>query len=288
MKAVTAIVAICAILAASVQPAEAVQAKLFHRTSRDSKHITAESSYAQVLRICNAYPYSAGGVNVLGSTLKYKACNDFTKTMHAGDQVDFYTAASVEAKNAGGKPELANLVGSFEVSEVPKNDALLLLVIQPHDSASTGVKFQSHVFVNSEDAQVALLDAFVTSGPAADAVTIADLKESDPTYAPRTEQLKFNTVVAVNPGSYEVFVPEEESKTKKTLDVTDGTKYSVIRVGVRSGSGVTDAIEYSEDLIVYPPVSGYSTAVMVGGAAAATAVVGLIGYLGYAKMFAGK
>lgn len=275
----SACLAVCALTLAALQPADAVQAKLFHRTSSADQRITAETSYSQTLRVCNAYPYSAGGVNVLGSTLKYKSCHDFSKTMHSGDQVDFYTAASVEAKNAGGKPELANLVGSFEVSEVPKNDALLLLVIQPHDSASTGVKFQSHVFVNSADAQVALLDAFVTSGPAADAITIADLKDQDPQYAPRNEQLKFNTVVAVNPGSYEVFVPEEESKTKKTLDVSDGTKYSVIRVGVRSGTGVTDAIEYSEDLIVFPPQAGYSTAVLVGGAAAATAVVGILGYL---------
>jgi hypothetical protein len=241
-----------------------------------------------VLRICNAYPYAAGGVIVLGSTLKYKGCNDFTKTMHAGDQIDFFTAASVEAKKAK-DPSLANLVGSFEVSEVPKADALLLLVIQPHDSASTGVKFQSHVFTNSADAQVALLDAFVTTGAAADAVSISDMKEDDPTYAPRSEQLKFNTVVAVNPGDYEVYVPDETEKTKKTLSVTDGTKYSVIRVGVRSGAGATDALEYPEDLIVYPAKgSGYGTAMLVGGAVAATAVVGVLGYLSYAKFVVAK
>jgi len=237
-----------------------------HIGKQKSQYISTALEFKQTLRMCNAYPYSADGVSVLGQHIAYKSCADVTQSIHSGDQIDFWSAADKSV-----------LVGSFEVSELPKNDALLLLVIQPHDDISTGVKFQSHIFSNSDDAQVALLDAYV--GPAEPVggetfVTIADKKETNPKYESRKEELKFNTVVAVNPGLYEVGV----HKVLKALFATDGVKYSVVRVGVKAPDA--EKIQYPEDLIVFPEQkkSMMTTTNMVIGASALAAVAAAAWY----------
>lgn len=208
--------------------------------SQKQKYISTALAFKQTLRICNAYPFSAGGVSVLENVISYKNCADIDHSLTEGDQIDFHSGSDISV-----------LVGSFEVSELPKNDALLLLVLQPHDDISTGVKFQSHIFSNSDDAQVALLDAY--AGPILQGtdnmITIADKKIENPKYEQRKEELNFNTVVAVNNGDYEVYV-KGDRMSKKYLHAHRGTKYSIVRVGVASSEA--DKIAYPEDLIVFP------------------------------------
>ena len=50
--------------------------------------------------------------------------------------------------------------GTFSVSDLPNNDAVLLLVIHRHDTLSTAVSFESHVFASLQNAQVAIIDTY--------------------------------------------------------------------------------------------------------------------------------
>merc|ERR1719199_1801235 len=106
--------------------------------------------------------------------LPYKGCADVEKPLTKGEQVDFYA------------PDKRGLIGSFEISELPQEDALLFLLIQAHDEVSTGVKFQSHMFSNSGDSQLALFDSYVGAKPGSKTLlTISDLAQKDPNHAER-------------------------------------------------------------------------------------------------------
>merc|ERR1719401_2429851 len=50
--------------------------------------------------------------------------------------------------------------GIFEIADLPHYSSTLLLVISRHDIQSNAVNFESHVFRNSENAQVAVVDTF--------------------------------------------------------------------------------------------------------------------------------
>merc|ERR1719478_686368 len=82
--------------------------------------------------------------------MPYKNCKDFKTQMKAGDKLEF----KVGDANAG----------TFSVSDLPNNDAVLLLVIYRHDTLSTAVSFESHVFANLLNAQVAVIDTYKGSG----------------------------------------------------------------------------------------------------------------------------
>ena len=119
-----------------------------------------------VLRVCNAYPYEVGldvynGRNKLTeSPLEYKTCGQFTPTIKAGDKLDF----KVEDSSAG----------TFTLSELPQNDATLLMVIYRHDTLSNAVAFESHVYSNVEATQIAVIDTY--KGKAKSEIRIADMK----------------------------------------------------------------------------------------------------------------
>merc|ERR1719408_1128180 len=106
------------------------------------------------LRVCNAYPYSEamdvvrnkGEVLTKDAPLGYRACREFSTPLQAQDKLDLKVGDAV--------------AGSFSVGELPANDAVLLLVIHRHDTLSTAVSFESHVFSNLANAQVAVLDAY--------------------------------------------------------------------------------------------------------------------------------
>merc|ERR1719359_538380 len=83
------------------------------------------------LRVCNAYPYAAplslmrGKEQLTEEPMPYKTCKDFKTQLKAGDKLEF----RVGDANAG----------TFSVSDMPNNDAVLLLVIYRHDTLSTAV-----------------------------------------------------------------------------------------------------------------------------------------------------
>jgi len=194
------------------------------------------------LRICNAYPYSypmdvyLGKTKLTESAMPYKMCGEFSPDLKAGDKLDFKVRDSS--------------AGSFSVSELPQNDAVLVLVIYRHDTLSTAVSFESHVFSSLLNAQIAVLDAY--KGSAQSVPRIQDIKaQQGPEKAEsRSEELRFNSVVAVNQGLYEVILDNMagEQKARHQLVALNRESYLVVRCGVQAAEGQS----YPEELMVFP------------------------------------
>merc|ERR1719188_484670 len=227
----------CILAAVSV----AVSAANFGQRSSSNGFIRG-MEFKHRLRICNAYPYAAAldvfrGRNerLTGETpMPYKSCRDFVSPLKSGDKLEF----KVGDANAG----------SFSVSDLPNNDATLLLVIHRHDSVSTAVSFESHVFANLLNSQIAVIDTY--KGSAKAAPRILDSKKSGIKGVARSEELRYDSVVAVNPGVYEVDLADEKgaTKAKSELVALNRESYVVLRTGVESDQGQS----YPEELVIYP------------------------------------
>jgi len=192
------------------------------------------------LRVCNAYPYAASldvfrgkGEKLTDSPMAYKKCHDFLSQLKAGDKLEFKVGDAS--------------AGTFSVSDLPNNDAVLLLVIHRHDQLSTAVSFESHVFANLLNAQVAVIDTY--KGAAKAFPRIMDQKQSVKEQA-RSEELRYNSVVAVNPGVYAVELEGADGKiaSKTELVALNRESYVILRTGVDSKSGP----KYPQELVVYP------------------------------------
>jgi len=208
------------------------------------------------LRVCNAYPYSSA-VDVFRSKDKltetpmhYKSCNDFLAPLKAGDKLEFKIGDAS--------------AGTFSVSDLPNNDAVLLLIIHRHDVVSTAVSFESHVFANLMNAQVAVIDTY--KGTKRASPRIQD--RADATKNSRSEELRYSSIVAVNPGIYEVELDGDDGKVvaKSELVALNRESYIVLRVGVESKAGPA----FPQELVVYPnsdPAALHSGAAMKSFAA---------------------
>jgi hypothetical protein len=167
------------------------------------------------------------------SPLKYKMCDEFVPKLKAGDKLDFKVGDSS--------------AGSFSVSELPSNDAVLVLVIYRHDTMSTSVSFESHVFSNLINSQIAVLDAF--RGAAKGQPRIRDVSDAKTS---RDEELRYSSVVAVNPGIYEVILEVEDDApqvyAKQQLVALNRESYVVVRCGIEA----TDGTSYPQELMVFP------------------------------------
>jgi len=192
------------------------------------------------LRVCNAYPYSAALDVFRGSNEKltedtpmhYKTCKDFVAPLISGDKLEFKVGDAS--------------AGSFSVSDLPNNDAVLLLVIYRHDTLSTAVSFESHVFAKLENAQVAIIDTY--KGAAKSSVNIMDVSPKGKTS--RSEDLRYDSVVAINPGLYGVHLKGSDGKdnAKSQLVALNHESYVIIRTGVEAQQGPA----YPQELLVYP------------------------------------
>jgi len=191
------------------------------------------------LRVCNAYPYAAS-LDVIRSKDKmtdkpmpYKSCQDFTSPLKSGDKLEFKVGDAS--------------AGTFAVSDLPQNDAVLLLVIHRHDQVSTAVSFESHVFANLLNPQVAIIDTY--KGAAQSTPRIKDAAK-DAKHEVRSEELRYSSIVAVNPGVYQVDLEGSDNKVMSStqLVTVNRESYVVLRVGVESKSGTA----YPQELVVYP------------------------------------
>jgi hypothetical protein len=197
------------------------------------------------LRVCNAFPNVAeldifrGKEKLTNSPMPYKGCRDFTSPMKAGDKLEFKVGEASQ--------------GTFEVFDLPNNDAVLLLVIHRHDQSSTASAFESHVFANLKNAQVAIIDTY--KGSAQSTPRIKDKAtpsktDKQPKEAPRSEELRYSSIVAVNPGIYEVDLDDKDGKVESTSELVavESESYVVLRVGVEAKSGPS----YPQELLVFP------------------------------------
>jgi len=233
-------------------------------------HLGHASSFVRALefkhrlRVCNAYPYAAAldlyrsKEKLTDNSLPYKACEDFKTQMKAGDKLEF----KVGDANAG----------TFSVSDLPNNDAVLLLVIYRHDTLSTAVSFESHVFANLLNAQVAVIDTYKGS-----AKSSMKIKDSEQSKTARTEDLRYDSVVAVNPGQYEVALVGSDGTpvSKSSLVALNRESYIALRTGVEAQSGQA----YPQELVVYPksdPAMLHSAAM---GVQASALLIALMTYI---------
>jgi len=192
------------------------------------------------LRVCNAYPYTApldvfrSKEQLTDSPMPYKSCKDFMAPLKAGDKLEF---------KVGGAS-----AGTFSVSDLPNNDAVLLLVIHRHDQLSTAVSFESHVFANLLNAQVAIIDTYKGTSRATPRIRDSSSKNSKD--QARSEELRYSSVVAVNPGKYEVELEGSDGKVKavKELVALNRESYVILRTGVETKTGPA----YPQDIVVYP------------------------------------
>jgi len=229
----------CARIAASSHVAAATAAVKQQLRSRHAKGEIFISSleFTHKLRVCNAYPYTypmdvyLGKEKLTKKPMAYKRCEEFTPTLKSGDKIDFKVGDSS--------------AGSFSVSELPGNDAVMLLVIYRHDTVSTAVSFESHVFSNLVNSQIAVLDAY--KGAAKATPRIQDVSEAK---SARNEELRYDSVVAVNPGKYQVTLQSAsgEEKAATNMVALNRESYVVVRCGVESAQGKS----YPQELIVFP------------------------------------
>lgn len=217
------------------------------------------------LRVCNAYPYAASldvfrgkGEKLTGeSAMPYKGCRDFSVPLQAGDKLEFKVGDAS--------------AGTFAVADLPQNDAVLLLVVHRHDTLSTAVSFESHVFSNLANAQIVVLDTY--RGKAKAHTSIMDSEspaKKEKKEQARSEELRFDSVVAVNPGHYEVALTGDDGETKAKTDLValGHESYVVLRTGIESQQGAT----YPQELVVFPK----SDPAMLHGAASTTSMTVLL------------
>lgn len=217
-----------------------------HQGNQDKKALRRSEGFVKALefkhqlRVCNAYPYSAAldvyrnrGDKLTGDTpMQYKSCQDFLSPLKPGDKLEFKVGDAS--------------TGTFSVSDLPNNDAVLLLVIHRHDTLSTAVSFESHVFANLQNAQVAVIDTY--KGAAKAFTKIIDAATTGK--KPRSEDLRFDSVVAINPGKYSVLLDDKDGKTeaKANLVALNRESYVVMRTGVEAQQGQS----FPQELVVFP------------------------------------
>jgi hypothetical protein len=197
------------------------------------------------LRVCNAFPQATALDVFRGKAEKltgdepmpYKACRDFLAPLKAGDKLEFKVGDAS--------------AGTFAVADLPQNDAVLLLVVHRHDTLSTAVSFESHVFSNLANAQIVVLDAYKGKAKAHTSIMDAENKvKTEQKDQARSEELRFDSVVAVNPGRYEVALTGDdgETKAKTSLVALEHESYVVLRTGVEAQQGG----KYAQELVVFP------------------------------------
>lgn len=200
----------------------------------------AAPTVEQRLVICNAYASPKAldvtrvstRENVL-SGLAYKQCKDIALPLEEGEQLDF---------KANGLD-----VGTFYATGLPKASASLLLIPHRRTPHAVGLSFESHAFSDVQAPQVAVIDAY--RGKQKDsAVKIRVAAEDDKVPAtPVEERLKFNSVIALNPGKYEVSLDGTgKNATRLALNAMGATKHVVMRIGIDGAS------PYPQELLVFP------------------------------------
>jgi len=194
-------------------------------------------AFTHRLRMCNAYPGRTAlevfrgheRLTADAGAMSYETCRDFSAPLKAGDKLEVKIGEIT--------------TGTFAVSDLPANDAVMLLVVHRHDTLSTAVAFESHVFAATDGPQVAIIDTY--KGPGHSKTLIMDVGKH-----PRSEELRYNSVVAVSPGRYQVELAGQDGTPLRSgeLVALGRESYVLLRTGVEAVSGKS----YPEELVVFP------------------------------------
>lgn len=205
------------------------------------------------LMLCNAYAHSLPlhitdverHQRLTGETpLSYKTCRTFRLPMKEGDRFEFRAGDTA--------------IGTFFANHLPEGPMSLLLVAHRKRPDSLAVAFDSHAFAELDAAQLAVVDAY--RGEEAGHLLIMDSASSQ-TAKKRAEKLSFNTVMAVNPGKYEVALLDgsEASVAALPLEASSKGKFVVMRVGGVSASSLAQMSQgqgsFGQELVVFAEVS---------------------------------
>jgi len=189
------------------------------------------------LRVCNAYPTKApvdvyrAKEKLTDSPMVYKQCHEFKIQLFQGDKLIF----KINEQS----------VGTFAVGSMPDNDAILVLVISRHDTLSTAVSFESHIFANLLNAQLAVIDTF--KGKSNTNVKIRDASDSE---SKRSEELRYDSVVAINPGKYNIVLADAQNKERSSRELiaVNREAYVALRIGLNNEKGSA----FPEEILVFP------------------------------------
>jgi hypothetical protein len=224
----------------------------------DKENVRSHSMIAKApevehqLTVCNAYAsqnfleivqVSTRELLTENQPLAYKQCRDFTLPLREGEQLDF---------------KVGDLdVGTFFANGLPKSSASLLLIPQRKSPSAVSCSFQSHAFADVQSPQIAVIDAYRgKSGKAPGAVKIMESvapsgnKDAVAEEA-MEEELKFNSVMAVNPGKYKISLTGTTSISNPAapLNAVGSAKFVVMRLGNEDESA------YPQELVVFPNAS---------------------------------
>lgn len=210
------------------------------------------------LRVCNAYAPGRGGpvgldvyvggasrIRLPGEALAYASCRRFPEPLAPGDAVVFMDG---EAQ-----------VGAFamhpeeEAEGLPHEGKKTVLVVIHRDSNGKAA-FESLVFGESKDAQVAIVDAYRGDALATPCLqTTTDnlyydmLFEKNWTRRGAHCTLGYGAAATVHPGTYKLALvaPSGLPSTSASLVALEGESYAVVRVG-------EDSKAQPQELVVFP------------------------------------
>jgi len=223
------------------QAASVRDLKLLRQVAATSGFVKA-LEFKHRLRVCNAYPYAAaldvsrGRESLTKQAMPYKGCEDFEAPLKSGDKLEFKVGDTT--------------AGTFSVADLPNNDAVLLLVIHRHDTVSTAVSFESHVYGNTQNAQVAVIDTYKGEARATPIISEEPKVSEKGEEKATTEELRYASVVALNAGKYEVALmgSDGEEKSRDELVALNQESYIVLRVGAEAKQGPV----FPQELVVFP------------------------------------
>jgi hypothetical protein len=205
--------------------------------------IVQEPHVDQHLMVCNAYtshvPLEIVQVRTRESLnaakpLAYKQCAHFTVPLHEGDQLDF----------KAGRLE----VGTFYATGLPAYSGSLLLIAHRRRPTAQGLGFESHAFAQTENPQLVVIDTY--RGKETGSLKIVESGPVEQGKEKNADDLNFNSVIAVNPGNYDVVLSGNSTVSKLPLKADEKGKYVVMRVGNELLS--TKVGHYPMELIVFP------------------------------------
>jgi len=201
-----------------------------------------------VLRICNAYPSPENLTVVRRSRrlegfepMQYKTCRDLNGIhLTDGDELEV---------------DIGTISHTFQIGELPKRDAMLLLVVYRHLRSFMDMAFHSHIFekIGDDSVQLAAIDTY--DGTSSLTPRIAhDVGVKQSHGVGGSAELKFDSINEVNPGDYRIALQGKESDMESMKDIVEfvavpNQTYIVLRIGALKAEG---SHAFPEELLVFP------------------------------------
>lgn len=262
-----AVALLCMARAAALGAGPALKTEMSLRAGSTITALVPKAT-VQKLTICNGYASNKSvevflqGKKLIEAPLAYKACEIDSAELGDSDVLEF---------KAGG-----STIGSFTTSGMPKATMSLLLVLHRRSLHSHSIAFQSHTFSQLNTAQIAIIDTYHGGEKShveiADADQEKDSKEKDTTLMQRSETLKFSSVVAVNPGKYDVSLVHSgsslDASKAKQLVAESSKSYVAMRVG--------HGHEFEEELVLFGTSGAVALRLHAFVALALAAIAGLL------------